>query len=507
MKRVRLIDRTSQPAISILDAIADNRLFAPWLKRGDTWTAWLAFLCAVFALPMSKEQVAIYRQCTGRNQPPSSVASEAWLVCGRRAGKSFILALVAVFLACFHDYRRYLTPGERGTVMVVAADRKQARTIIRYIRALLTEIPMLSRMVVNDKVDTFNLINHVTIEVGTASFRSVRGYTIVAALLDELAFWRTDDDAADPDYEIIAALRPGMATIPNAMLLCASSPYARRGELWTAHRKHFGKDGDPILVWQAPTLTMNPTVPRRVIEEATERDPASAAAEYLAEFRTDVEQLLTREAVEACISHGVRERPRVAGQRYHAFVDPSGGSADSMTLAIGHREGEGVIIDALRERKPPFSPEAVVEEFGSLLKSYGVNRIIGDRYAGEWAREPFRKFGIIYEPSAKPKSDLYRDLLPAINSKLLDLIDNDRLTNQLVGLERRTARGGRDSIDHAPGGHDDLANACAGVAVACLGGPRNNGYLSDPDLEPARADAIMSEWRALQQFSRSRLTP
>lgn len=160
-----------------------------------------------------------------------------------------------------------------------------------------------------------------------------------------------------------------------------------------------------------------------------------------------------------------------------------------------------MIIDAVRERKPPFSPENVVEEFAALLKTYGVVRIIGDRYAGEWAREPFRKFGIIYEPSAKPKSDLYRDLLPAINSKLLDLIDNDRLLNQLVGLERRTARGGRDSIDHAPGGHDDIANAVAGVTVGCLGGVRSNGYLSDPDLEPARADAIMSEWRAMKSFN------
>jgi hypothetical protein len=34
-----------------------------------------------------------------------------------------------------------------------------------------------------------------------------------------------------------------------------------------------------------------------------------------------------------------------------------------------------------------------------------------------------------------------------------------------AGLERRTARGGRDTIDHAPGGHDDLANVVAGVAV------------------------------------------
>jgi len=273
---------------------------------------------------------------------------------------------------------------------------------------------------------------------------------------------------------VLNALRPGMVTIPNAMLLCASSPYARRGALWDAHRRHFGKDGDPILVWHAGARTMNPTVPQRVIDEATERDPAWAAAEYGAQFRSDVQSFVSREAVEACVSLGVRERPPVSGVRYSAFVDPSGGSADSMTVAVAHREkGGDTILDAIRERRPPFSPEAVVADFAGLLKSYRITTIAGDRYAGEWPRERLREHGITYDPADKPKSDLYRDLLPAINSRTVDLLDSDRLLNQLVGLERRTARGGRDSIDHAPGGHDDLANAVAGV-VAMLAKPR--GY-------------------------------
>jgi hypothetical protein len=248
------------------------------------------------------------------------------------------------------------------------------------------------------------------------------------------------------------------------MLLCASSPYARRGALWNTHRKYFGKPG-PILVWQAATRTMNATVPQSVIDEAIERDPASANAEYLAMFRSDIQSLLTREAIEACISPGVRERPFVPRTAYQAFVDPSGGSADSMTLAIGHREGDGIILDAIRERRPPFSPDDVVSEFATTLKGYKVNRVVGDRYAGIWVREPFQKHGITYDLSEQPKADLYRDFLPLVNSKALDLLDMDRLTNQLIGLERRTARGGRDSIDHAPGSHDDIANAVAGVAA------------------------------------------
>ena len=463
---------TPRPPVTVLDAIGDRNLFAPWFADRGTWEAWLSFLCALFALPMSPEQTEIYRQCTGRTEPPTEAASEAWLVCGRRAGKSFVLALVAVFLACFHDYRQYLAPGERGTVLIIATDRKQARTIFRYIRALLTRVPMLARLVERETTDTFDLSNNVTIEVATANFRSVRGLTIVAALCDELAFW-PQENSSSPDEEVLAALRPAMATIPGAKLLCASSPYARRGALWDAHRKHFGKEHDPVLVWQAATRVMNPTVRQSVIDDAMERDPASAAAEYLAQFRSDIESFVPREAVEACVAQGVRERAPVSGVTYCAFVDPSGGSADSMTLAIAHGHDGDTVLDATRERRPPFSPEAVAAEFAALLKSYGVTRVVGDRYAGEWPREQFRKSGVEYEPSAKPKSDLYRDLLPALNAGRVDLLDDARLVAQLVGLERRTARGGRDSIDHAPGAHDDLANAVAGVVAMLAGGVGN----------------------------------
>jgi hypothetical protein len=201
-----------------------------------------------------------------------------------------------------------------------------------------------------------------------------------------------------------------------------------------------------------------------VIDEEIERDAASAAAEYGAQFRSDIEGFVTREIVEACTAPGVRERPRISGVTHAAFVDPSGGSMDSMSLAVGHREDNTIVIDALRERRPPFSPEDVVAEFAALLKSYGVSRVTGDRYGGEWPPQRFQVHGIKYEPAAAAKSDLYRDLLPLLNSRQVDLLDNARLLAQLVGLERRTARGGRDSIDHAPGSHDDVANSVAGVA-------------------------------------------
>ena len=89
----------------------------------------------------------------------------------------------------------------------------------------------------------------------------------------------------------------------------------------------------------------------------------------------------------------------------------------------------------------------------------------GDAYAGEWPRERFASHGITYDVSSRNKSQIYAEFLPALNGQRVRLLDHPRLIGQLVNLERRTARGGRDAIDHAPGAHDDVANAVCGVLV------------------------------------------
>ncbi len=452
--------------MNLIEACKDPELFRPWFKDPATWQAWFAFLGALFALPMTEDQLDLYKQCTGRDAAPAAPSEESWLICGQRSGKSFVMALVAVYLGTFKSYVQYLQTGERAMVLVIAADRRQARVCMRYVSGLLNRIPMLKAMIDNETTLSVDLANSVTIEIGTASYRTTRGYTYAAAIADETAYW-PGDDAAEPDYLILDSIRPGLATIPGAMLLCASSPYSRRGALWDAYRRFYGKADGP-LVWRAATRTMNPTVSQAVIDRALERDEASAKSEYLAEFRSDLEALLTREAIAAVIDEGVRERPRDSRLQYVGFVDPSGGSSDSMTLGIAHREGERAVVDAVRERRPPFSPEAVVQEFAQLLKAYGLGTVQGDRYGGEWPRERFRAHGIDYRLADMTRSELYLALVPAINSGLVDLIDNPRLENQLIALERRTSRGGRDMVDHPPNGHDDLANAVAGAIARCM---------------------------------------
>jgi hypothetical protein len=457
--------------LSIIDVTNNPALFADWFKDRQSWSAWLTFLRVLFGLELDEAGLALFQQCTGRSAPSPSGYLEATLVIGRRGGKSLVLALIAAYLSCFFDWKPFLTGGERGTIMVIAADRRQAGVIFRYVRAFLGIAPLVG-MIVRETADTLDLNNGVTIEIQTASYKTIRGRTVVAALADELAFW-SDETSANPDTEIVAALKPAMATIPKAMMLKASSPYSRRGALYNDHRKHFGKDDSSVLVWQAATRVMNPSVPQSFIDDAYEDDPANAAAEYGAQFRSDIEAFVNRDAVEACVIEGRYELPPVSGVRYTAFCDPSGGSSDSMTLAIGHRDGERAILDVIREVKPPFSPEAVVKDFCELLKRYDISAVVGDKYAGLWPTERFSVHRIEYKQNARPKSDLYRDLLPAVNGGRVELLDHPKLSAQLCALERRTARSGRDSIDHPPNQHDDVANCVAGVLTDLIEEPDN----------------------------------
>jgi hypothetical protein len=212
---------------------------------------------------------------------------------------------------------------------------------------------------------------------------------------------------------------------------------------------------------------------------AYERDPSSAAAEYGGEFRTDVETFISSEVVDAAVVPGRFELPPIleteggpAHHKYLAFVDPAGGSgADAMTMAIAHCEGDVGVLDLVREIKPPFSPESAVADFVAVLVRYGISEVTGDRWGGEFVREQFTTKGITYNLSERVRSDIYRELLPLMNSRRAELLDNKRLVTQLCSLERRTARGGRDSIDHGQGAHDDLINSAAGAIVLAAVNP------------------------------------
>jgi len=466
--------------MNILDLMQDPTLFAKTFRRrmfkGDTFFAWKVFIKALFALPMNADELALYQKHTGRTAPPSQPFRECFVIAGRRSGKSLIAALCAVFVACFVDHSESLAPGEVGVVMILSSDRSQARVLMGYVNAFL-DVSILAAMVTNRTKESIELNNRIRIEVHTSSYKTVRGFTVVAAILDELAFWPTDEFSATPDVETLAALRPAMATIPNALLLAISSPYAKRGALYGAYRDHHGKDSSDVLVWKAASREMNSTLPLRVVAAAYLSDPASARAEYGGEFRDDVAGFITREILESRVIAGRSDNSFNPSHTYQAFCDPAGGISDSFTLAIAHlsQSGDTAVLDCVREIEAPFSPEAAVEELAATLNRYGLSEVTGDKYAGEWPREAFQKRGVSYRVAEHSRSELYLELLPGLMSGRVELLDHKKMVSQFADLERRTGRTGKDTVDHSPGGHDDVANAVAGALVRVL---QNSGGFS-----------------------------
>jgi hypothetical protein len=193
----------------------------------------------------------------------------------------------------------------------------------------------------------------------------------------------------------------------------ASSPYARRGVLWENFHKHFGPNGSPsILVAKGTTRDFNPTIEQAEIDRLLAKDPVRNAAEYLATFRHDIEAYISLDVVNACVERGVFERPPARrGIEYVAFADPSGGSVDSFTLAVGHYDHikQSVVVDCLREITAPFSTEKAVEDLTATLRDYNVHVIVGDKYAGSWPSESFIRF-ISPMSQAPPRSPIFIEI-------------------------------------------------------------------------------------------------
>jgi hypothetical protein len=326
-----------KPIVSMRDALEDKRLLGS-MVAGPSWDTWKALLIASRGEPLTEAELALYKARTARDEAPDAPVDEMWLIAGRRSGKTASSAALAMYLAALCDWSDSLSRGERGTMLFLAQSQRTAKVAFRYAQAAFDEVPALKKLVTNVTQDTIELKTGIDLEIRSASFRGLRGITCVGVLADEIAYWFSDETSANPDSEILAALRPSLATT-GGPLIAISSPYGRKGEMWETFRKHYGElDDTGILVAQGASRDFNETLPQKVVDRALERDPDKARAEYLGLFREDVSTFVTDEAVRKCIEPGRTERAPELQHPYVAFVDPSGGSSDSFTLAIAHPE-------------------------------------------------------------------------------------------------------------------------------------------------------------------------
>jgi hypothetical protein len=432
-----------------------------------------SLLRTIYGLPFeTAEQEDLFHLCTGRQQPytPGSPFEEITVVSGRRGGKdSRIACPIAIFEAIFGGYEDHLSKGERGIIPIVAQDARGTDVAFTYIREYIVGNPLLREILAEEYKFELRLKNRMSVVAFACTAKSLRGWSVPCAIMDEVAFFRTESGAI-VDLEIQKALIPAGVNFKQQRLIKISTPHVKAGVIWTDFEKYYGKDDPDVLVWQASTSLMNPTVSEKKLTRERRVDPVRYAQEYEALFNDVVTGAIPGAWIDAAV---VERRTMLRPQTeffYTAAVDPSGGANDEFALTVVHVEGTTFVQDLLRawpgSRQGKVDLAAICAEIAQLIRPYGLNRIVGDHYAGQWVDQEFRKVNVFYEPYEGTKSQAYKELIPVFAQNRIHLLDDSVQTLQFRLLEQTQRIGGKPPvIDHPRGGHDDRSNALA-YAVA-----------------------------------------
>jgi hypothetical protein len=478
-------------------ALRDARLLGAALGSWSSWQTWLAVLKAAHGRQLNDRERELFAAVSGNREPPKRKVKELVCIASRRSGKGRIGAALAVHAALLTDHRAVLSRGEVGVVACISPTRSQSTILLNYCAGYLEASPLLRGEVADMTADEIRLRNGNVICTLTSDYRSLRGRTLLLAILDEAAFLK-DEASATPDIEAARALKPGLATT-GGLLCILSSPYRKAGLLFDRHRRYFGKNDADVLVIQAPSRLLNPTLDAGMIASEREADAFAAASEWLGEFRSDLSSFLDDTLIDRAVD---RDRPLELSPRsdvyFRAFVDASGGvGSDSYTIAIAHREHDTFVIDVCRGTTGAFDPQEVTRQYAALAKEFRIGSVTGDAYAAEWVAGAWSRCGVSYVRSELPKSQIYLECIPCFTRGLVRLPDHPKLLRELRLLERRTHRSGKDTVEHLRGEHDDHANSVCGVLRSLSNSLSNYTSMDwvcgpDVDCEPVTVGDVHS---------------
>jgi hypothetical protein len=445
-------------------------------------------LKSLYGLPLTAEERQLWTQCTGRSSYPGRPFREATVLAGARGGKdSRIAAPVLAYEAVFGGHERYLGKGEFGILPLVAQDARATRIAFGYLKDAFTRSLLLAALVEDITSHEIKLTNRLSSLCFPCTHSSLRGWSNPAAGMSEVAFYRLEGQA-DSDVEIQASIRRGMLSFPNPKLIKISTPYVKSGLLYQDFRQYYGQESLDVLVWQASSMLMNPSLKAERLARERALEGSRYHREYEAMFLDDLDTMFPVAVVEGVIiPHRYELEPR-AGVSYLATCDTTGGSSgpnsDTFTFTIVHPEGSGdrqiIVQDVLKGWKGG-DLAGIVSEIATRLRHHRLTEIRGDKYAGAWVRQAFEGEGIRYREAEMDKSTAYLEAEPLLTQGRVELLDHPQLIRELTILERRPRPQGRTLVEHPHGGHDDYANStCLALAsVAKLVGQGQFGFLGD----------------------------
>lgn len=435
-------------------------------------------LRAQYGLVLDIEQLEIYKVLSqGNIYLPGSERAEGIFVLGARAGKSFLSSVIACYESIVRAdrWRKYLNPGEKCYVIIVATRLLQAQQIIGASCLRMLENSRVAHFV-DDAISTeIILTNDITIMSMPCNSTSGRGLPICCLILDELGWYR--QEGPKQDAEIFKALRPRMSQFRGAKFLAISTPASKQGLLYDLYEEGMdsGRSTPGRLTVQGKTIFVNPTVDPEFLESEKHRDIDNYEREFLALFCEAMDSFLPADKLCECFTL-TGDVPYNSRYRYHCAVDQSGlAGRDLFAMSIAHTEGKKVFVDVSRTWSTS-DGDRIIAELREIIKPYGISTVAVDRYSGGWVKLAFERQGI---------EVVTRDLLPPIYVNLKSLVisgrvflpDTKGLREGLVRTQAFYGRSNQLSIGHerTAEGHGDEADSAA--TAIWLASKTNSGGL------------------------------
>jgi hypothetical protein len=452
-------------------------------------TAQAAVLKAVHGTEeLTKDELRAWRILTRTMiaRPRIGGYRELWVRAGRRAGKTMHLAAPIVVSALLGSYEHLLSPGEKGRVVAIGPTLAHLRQLLDGIAGVLDVLAIPY----DRRENEIELRQKRTIVVGTvADHLGPRGPTSILAVIDEGALLPFDANADGFDQEVLAAVRPSLATT-RGKLLVLSSPWARAGEHYRMVEQHLGKTKGDVLAVHGATWLWNPSLDE-AYTHTLEQNPGRWSREWKAEAGDNESSAFASRDVTRAITAGVVERPPVAGRRYGAAGDLAF-RADGAAFGIAHKElvanpggppKDRLVVDVLRVRRAPpggrLDPEALIEEWASCLKRYHCKRLYLDSFGFDLAASRFKARGIkceLLDMSLPRQAVRYDALGGRLRSGAIDLPDNEVVRRELCDLRVTLLAAGAVRYEAPRRGSDDTADVCAALCgEACKDLPPSGG--------------------------------
>jgi hypothetical protein len=396
--------------------------------------------------------------------------SQAVWSAGRRGGKSTLADVVVLFDAIARDQlREHLMPGEPRIAGIVAQDHIHARRHIARCAAWVRRNPKLARLLVSETADELTFSNGSVIAAFPCSARSLRGDAWSCAVLDELGHYTDTTDGNASGERVYEAVEPSLAQFAEAgWLISISTPRWRQGMFWKLVQR--GQSGTfPRLHYIHKTsLEMNSRLSAEYLAEKQRENPDNYRREYLAEF-SDAGAFLDSLDVLACVRRGEGVLPPVEGIHYRAAIDPAF-ERDNFALAIAHREQDAVIVDGVWTWRAGF--EVTLDQVTAVVKEYRLRDVVTDQHAAAAILDGLKRRGltaVVRDWTNATKYNAYTRLKAALQSRTIELPDDEALVSELLNLEAVPTPSGLTKIAAAGSAHDDRASVLAALAQEMIG--------------------------------------